>query len=326
MNPRLFCRERAFHKALLLTYSFDPVFFEQIVLPDLWAGRASDILVIGDKNQVHSSTQSVMAQLWHLGKRYLLAGAEHTGSFHPKVLLRLGAKDGAVMIGSGNLTSCGWGGNRELGCAWKLGPGHADSGSWLHPFLDEVISWCASDLEKDAVRRMKDVPWLGMESGHSPSPAPVLHSSGGRALAPALAQRWAGRQFSEVCIFTGSTDESGAFLRWAHRTFGIKRAVIALTPSLASFSLDKLSDLPIELRLIAAPPATRIHAKSYFFDGPEGAAALMGSPNCSAAAWLLPPDQGEISKPSSCTIRQSQKTSMMCLKSSSRRRRALRTC
>ena len=37
MNPRLFCRERSFHKALLLTYSFDPVFFEQIVLADLWA-------------------------------------------------------------------------------------------------------------------------------------------------------------------------------------------------------------------------------------------------------------------------------------------------
>ena len=52
MNPRDFCRQRTFHKALLLTYSFDPVFFEQIVLPDLWAGRTSDILVLGDGNQV----------------------------------------------------------------------------------------------------------------------------------------------------------------------------------------------------------------------------------------------------------------------------------
>ena len=48
MNPRLFCREQSYHKALLLTYSFDPIFFEQVVLPDLWAGRSSDILVLGD--------------------------------------------------------------------------------------------------------------------------------------------------------------------------------------------------------------------------------------------------------------------------------------
>lgn len=63
MNPRLFCRERAFHKALLLTYSFDPIFFEQVVLPDLWAGRASDILVLGDKNQVDASIHSAAGQL-----------------------------------------------------------------------------------------------------------------------------------------------------------------------------------------------------------------------------------------------------------------------
>ena len=293
MNPRLFCRERAFHKALLLTYSFDPVFFEQIVLPDLWAGRASDILVIGDRNQLQSATESAVGQLWHLGKRYLLAGAEHAGSFHPKVLLRLGATDGAVMIGSGNLTSCGWGGNRELGSAWRLGPNHPDNGRWLHRFLDEAIAWCASDLEKDAVRRMKDVPWLGLEpAGGSSSPPPVLYSSGDRALAPALADRWIGRQFDDVRLFTGSTDESGAFLRWAHRTFGIKRALIALTPSLASFSLDKLKDLPLELRLIPVPPTASMHAKCYFFDGPGGPAALMGSPNCSAAAWLLAPAHG----------------------------------
>lgn len=289
MNPRLFCRERTFHKALLLTYSFDPVFFEQVVLSDLWAGRTSDILVIGDGNQVKSAIQDAMGRLWHLGKKYLLGSAAHTGSFHPKVLLRLGEAEGAVMIGSGNLTSCGWGGNQELGCAWTFGPNHADKGAWLHPFLDDVISWCSSDLEKDAVRRMKDVPWLVSQSPSSSLPTPFLYSSKDRALAPALAERWRGRKFSEVQIFTGSTDEKGAFLRWAHDTFGIERAVIALTPSQASFSLDRLADLPVELRLIAMPGPMPLHAKFYFFDGPEGVGALMGSPNCSAAAWLIPP-------------------------------------
>lgn len=292
MNPRLFCRERAYHKALLLTYSFDPVFFEQVVLPDLWAGRSGDILVLGDRDQIHASTQATAGQLWHLGKHYLLAGADQTGAFHPKVLLRIGAKDGAVMVGSGNLTSSGWGGNQELATGWMLGPDHEDSGAWLYPFLDDVISWCGGDLERDAVRRMKDVPWLSITAAGTPSPSPVLHSRHGRALATALAQRWAGRKFDELRILTGSTDESGAFLRWAHATFGIKRAVIALTPAMASFRPEKLADLPMELRLIPASPSRLLHAKCYWFDGAEGLAAVMGSANCSAAAWLLPPDQG----------------------------------
>jgi hypothetical protein len=292
MNPRLFCRERSYHKALLLTYSFDPIFFEQLVLPDLWAGRSSDILVLGDKAQIDASTQTAAGQLWHLGKRYLLAGATPLGAFHPKVFLRLGPKDGLVMLGSGNVTSSGWGGNQELGSAWMVGPDHVDKGGWLHPFLDSVLSWCSGELEHGAVRRMKDVPWLSLTPAASATDSAVLHSRDGLSLAPWLAQRWAGRQFDEVKILTGSTDESGAFLRWVHSTFGVKRATVALTPSSASFVPDKLADLPLELRIVQTTRNQCMHAKFYWFDGTSGPAAVMGSANCSAAAWLLPPDQG----------------------------------
>lgn len=292
MNPRSFCRERSFHKTLLLTYSFDPVFFEQVVLPDLWAGRSSDIAVIGDREQVKSSIQLAAGQLWHLGKKYLLAGSAHAHSFHPKVILRIGETNGAIMLGSGNITSSGWGGNRELGCAWMVGPGHDDNGAWILPFLDDVTTWCANDLEREAVGRMKDVPWLALATSNPSSPASLLYSSGIKALAPTLATRWHGRQFDEVYICTGSTDEAGAFLRWAHFTFGLKHAVVAITLSSASFSLSQLADLPIELRLIPMTAARPLHAKFYFFNGQGGSAAVMGSPNCSAAAWLLPPSQG----------------------------------
>ncbi len=292
MNPRLFCRERSYHKALMLTYSFDPVFFEQVILPDLWAGRSGDILVLGDENQIAEATQAASGQLWHLGKQYLLAGARHTGAFHPKVLLRLGPKDGVIMLSSGNVTSSGWGGNQELATAWMLGPEHADKGGWLHGFLDHVLSWCDGEIEMDAVRRMKDVPWLSLTPAASDNAPPILHSWEGLALGPALAARWAGRQFDEVKILTGSTDEAGAFLRWANATFGITRATVALTPSAASLKPEKLADLPLELRVIVASTDRPLHAKLYWFEGADGPAAVMGSANCSAAAWLLPPSQG----------------------------------
>lgn len=290
MNPRLFCRERSYHKALLLTYSFDPIFFEQVVLPDLWSGRSSDILVLGDRGEIDNSIRSAVGQLWNLGKQYLLAGADVTGAFHPKVFVRLGPKDGIVMVGSGNVTSSGWGGNQELGAAWMVGPNHIDKGGWLHSFLDDVLTWSQGDLERDAVRRFKDVPWLSLTPADDSGTIPVLHSRGTRSLATELARRWSGRRFDEVKILTGSTDESGAFLRWAHATFGVTRATVALTPTSASFMTEKLADLPLELRVIAAPSDRPLHAKFYWFEGADGPTAVMGSANCSAAAWLHAPE------------------------------------
>ena len=289
MNPRLFCREPAYHKALLLTYSFDPIFFEQVVLPDLAAGRSSDILVLGDEGEIGRSFQSAAGQLWNLGKQYLLAKAHVAGAFHPKVLVRLGPKDGIVMVGSGNVTSSGWGANQELGTAWMIGPDHVDKGAWLHPFFDDVLTWCRGDLERDAIRRFRDVPWLSLTPATASESNPVLHSRGATSLSTELAQRWSGRRFDELKVLTGSTDESGAFLRWAHATFGVARATVVVTPSSASFVAEKLADLPLDIRLIEAPRDRPLHAKFYWFDGTDGAAAVMGSANCSAAAWLLTP-------------------------------------
>lgn len=292
MNPRLFCREQSFHKTLLLTYSFDPIFFEHVVLPDLWVGRSSDILVLGDRAQIELSMESAAGQLWHLGRNYLLAGANHPGAFHPKVFLRLGPKDGLVMLSSGNVTSSGWGGNQELGTAWRVGPGHPDTGGWLRSFLDVVLSWSSDGLERDAVRRMRDVPWLSHTLIAPAGESAVVYSQKGFPLGLALAQRWTGRHFDEVKIITGSTDESGAFLRWAHTTFGVKRATVVLTPTNARFALDKLADLPLELLIIPASSDRSMHAKFYWFSGPSGPAAVMGSANCSAAAWLVAPENG----------------------------------
>jgi len=173
-----------------------------------------------------------------------------------------------------------------------IGPDHPDKGGWLHQFLDDVLAWCHGDLERDAVRRIKDVPWLSLTPAASIEASPVLHSRQTSSLGSELARRWAGRRFDEVKILTGSTDESGAFLRWANATFGVTRATVALTPSSASFIPERLADLPLELRLVAAPPERPLHAKLYWFDGADGPAATMGSANCSASAWLVAPESG----------------------------------
>jgi hypothetical protein len=126
MNPREFCREKGFNSTILLTYNFDPLFFERVVLRELRAGETGDILVIADRNQIAQSSERWSGQVRELGKRYQLSAARTSGAFHPKVILRVGQHGAAVWLGSGNVTAGGWGINRELAAGWTVGPNSSD--------------------------------------------------------------------------------------------------------------------------------------------------------------------------------------------------------
>src|SRR4051812_12866385 len=120
-SPREFCRLPKAHTTILLTYNFDAIFFERVVLNDLWAGGTGDVLVVADPVQISAAVSSWGGQLKHLGRSYQLFPATTQGRFHPKVILRLSKEGGFVWVGSGNLTHGGWGGNRELCAAWEVG-------------------------------------------------------------------------------------------------------------------------------------------------------------------------------------------------------------
>lgn len=294
-SPREFCRLFGAHTSILLTYNFDALFFERVVINDLWAGATGDVLVMADPGQVAAAAETWDGQLKYLGRRYqLIPAAATTGAFHPKVILRLGAQGGYVWLGSGNVSHGGWAGNRELCAAWQVGPGHADNGAWVAGLLEQVSAWSPTAPSHDVARRASEIPWV-REAAGAPSVVPadraLLTSFGGDSLAARLRRRWAGRRFTEARILTGSTDESGAQLRWLAESFGVERATVILDQRRASFRPDKLMALPLEARVLHLP-GRPVHAKLYWLDGPDGAAALFGSANCSAAAWLPAPAEG----------------------------------
>lgn len=293
MNPREFAREPGYDLTIALTYSFDPVFFENVVLHDLRIGGSGSIVIAGDPHEVDSAITNSQLALEHLGRRYMLSPATHSnGAFHPKLMLRLGREDGQVLLGSGNLTSGGWGGNRELGTFWKIGPNHDDQGHWIISLLATIESWCSGERERDAISRAKLIPWIeNLISEESEALPPVLYSQTGSTLAQQLAARWSGRRFKKLFLATGSSDDRGAMLRWAHDTFGVTQVVLAGTPSALSLEPKRLEKLPCDVRIKAFEEGL-LHAKFYWFDGPDGPAAVFGSANCSAAAWLLDPGNG----------------------------------
>lgn len=286
MNPRSFCEERGYPWSIFVTYSFDPVFFERIPLRDVQRGGGQGSLIIADRDELDRALATPSPLLRALGRSYVLAGATAgNGAFHPKIFLRLGRSGGLAWVGTGNVTHGGWGANAELASAWRVGPEHEDQGGWIRPFLEQAAKWAATDLAHEVLQPMLGLDWV-RDAVFNPGQGPLI--SGYLTLADQLSDRWSGRRFRSMKILTGSSDRTGQMLRWAHRTFGVSEAQIVLTPSRTSFDLTGLDDLPLALEVIpsSAPP---IHAKFYWFDGDEGQAAAVGSANCSAAAWLLPP-------------------------------------
>lgn len=283
MNPRDFLREAEYPIALLTTYSFDPYFFERFVLPDLWAGGSNRVLVLADRGALRSALDSHVGDLRHLGRQYFLQPVEWPGAFHPKIFLRLGDEGGLVWVGSNNLTRGGWGGNSELGGAWKLeGDGLAGSG-WLPgllTYLESVTTGLARELLGQALR----LPWLADIPGDGRSDVLISHDE---PIGVQLGRRWAGRRFDSLKLLTGSTDSDAGFLRWASQTFGLEEIDICLTPESASFEVEALEALDPGVRIVPSKDGL-MHAKFYWFDGPDGPGVLWGSANCSRSAWRIP--------------------------------------
>ena len=294
MNPREFCREKGFNSTVLLTYNFAPIFFERVVLKELWAGETGDTLVIADRNQIAQSSERWGGQLRELGRRYQLSAARTSGSFHPKLILRVGQQGAAVWLGSGNVTAGGWGVNSELAAGWTIGPNSSDQGGWLLPLLQRVAEWGPEASQHDVIRRMIETSWIDRLAGVSESEGDkaILTSYGDLSLASQLLNRWRGRRFDQVLIYTGSSDENGAFLKWLHDNFGTRQSVVVASECNISFLKRRIDELPLDVSVKRLAGYRPIHAKFYWLTGRDGSAAIMGSANCSAAAWLNSPNRG----------------------------------
>ena len=138
---------------------------------------------------------------------------------------------------------------------------------------------------------MSDRSWIARVGAEAPI-SPIVMTSPDRALSADLALRWSGRRFTAMRVFTGSSDREGKFIRWCHDTFGVERCLVTVDPRTASFDPAVLESLPIDVEIEPAPHLPYLHAKLYWFEGPDGCAAVVGSPNCSSAAWLAAPNHG----------------------------------
>ena len=157
---RLMTGTRTCLGATFLSYTFDPTFFEEEVLSTL-LGIMSDpdeaprAFVNEATHKLQQVPVTVMVDPGHIqgGRRlpYDLLPAARERIFHPKLILILYKDLARLLVGSGNLTTGGYGGNAETGVVLTLGY-HEDAG-----LIRDVMGFLgACQLRGEAWERFRD--------------------------------------------------------------------------------------------------------------------------------------------------------------------------
>jgi succinate dehydrogenase flavin-adding protein (antitoxin of CptAB toxin-antitoxin module) len=109
-----FFEPKKYHSCVILGYSFDPVFFDEIVFPTLKRAGVVNNIVLVDYKMLEQSLIRLEENGFKRSEGYSICGIKSEGAFHPKIIQLYGEKKGLVHIGSGNPTYGGYSRNQEV--------------------------------------------------------------------------------------------------------------------------------------------------------------------------------------------------------------------
>lgn len=113
MDPLDLVSAAPWRSAAFTTYALSLSFFEAVVLDRLIRGGGQSALILADPEGVRAGLSEEGAR--RAGRDYEIEPVACVGGvFHPKLSVFAGVDDAHLLVGSGNLTFGGWGGNLEL--------------------------------------------------------------------------------------------------------------------------------------------------------------------------------------------------------------------
>jgi len=290
MNLREHISKPKYYTAILLTYNIDPLFFENIILRDLHLSNISEIIVICDKSQ-KNLLMKYADSLKSLGKKYILETANSIGRFHPKIFIKIGQDIANLSLGSSNLSPGGWGNNLELCSNIDISPDDSEGCKTISNIIREIKGYVNNENVIEIINNVFDkYNWINKSISSNNSDDVVFLTPKSKTLFDKLREKINNKRYDSLTILTGSTDANGSFLEECINSFNIKKFNIYLTPSYSRFTKQGLDKLNAEINIYNVEDKY-LHSKLYFFNGVESL-TIIGSANCSRAAWLISPDQG----------------------------------
>lgn len=286
-------------RVVILTYTFDLPFFESLLLPALLKGGATEVTVAADAAWLDERLGGWLdaGLVRDAGRRYALVGVRVPGTFHPKLILGVHADGGAVLAGSGNISTFGMATGGELF--------HVEEWTGETPIDTARQAWqicraIAARLEVDALFRTRvdglsdEAPGLIQQAD-----GPLLHNLD-EPIIDQLVRVLDGEEVRDLLFWSPFSDRRLEALETIVARLLPRSVRIALQPGISGFDGDRLRGLAADLSHVDwrypaikpgggafASPLPMIHAKGILARLASGEGVLMtGSPNLSRPALL----------------------------------------
>ena len=293
-------RTNVYHSAILTCYCFDSIFFESIYLPTLRSLGISNVVIFMDAN-IYDQLLCDGSYQYHsiATNKYTLVRQEnkYNGVFHPKVTLLFGEEEGALIVGSGNLTFSGLTNNEEV---WNVF--HVKGSESLHftllqkswKYIERTAVSASSLVQRQLDWITEQSPWIKnrkidqtvtLNSGEE---CYLLYNSPERNIIDDLNTYVGHSEIKEITVVAPFYDSKGAALLDLQKLFRPKKFKCILDTKRQSAPYDLLeheSDI-VFLKSTAVNP---LHAKIFEIQGVNETWLLSGSANAGEMALGVNP-------------------------------------
>lgn len=304
MKYRQHFMERGYHSALMTTFSFDPITFENVMLVSLAHYGTRNIGIICDTVMFNRSINdmglpSLVGRSYHVAKKSM-----PKGSFHPKIVMQLGRTEGRILIGSSNLTAAGMSGNLEACSLLRYNQENQYTSGIFRAVFDYIEAH--SDPRDEAMagvleRALRHTPWL--RKAHADPEARMengerlrLIVEGPMPVARQLSDFIGGDQIKRIVVLSPFQDPNLSGITKLRELLGAED--VLLIPDLKEQDFGTEAANAYEwLRLQSPQPLgvendRRLHAKIIIALGLEADYVLTGSANATRSGIWGNPDAG----------------------------------
>lgn len=183
LNVQEALSKQVFHNAVLTTFMFDPIFFEEYCLEQFSSlANNNNISVIVDRSTYEAVLAAPEVQRPKIANiRYLLHPVTVPRRFHPKIFLFTNRTAGRLVFGSANLTRPGLTSNAEIVDQYDFEEGKNERFRYLlcdaFEFLSKVAErWPSKTLVSNLQELHRSTPWLNDTSPAESNRLQLLHN------------------------------------------------------------------------------------------------------------------------------------------------------
>lgn len=285
---------RPFHSAIATSFAVEFAAVEEILLPQLMASGATNLLLITDERMAALALSDGSKLPIALGCDYALHSPPAAdGIFHPKIILQVGRESARAFVSSANLTAAGLAGNAEVTVEIEC----KDEDSAERAIVRSIWRYLGAIVGTEQTPARDALRWTGERAAWLEGPeGPVLqdledgsaiafvHGPGATGIADQFASFIGEAAVESLVVVSPYWDHDLRALADLAARLSPERIVLPIDSSEHEFPVDAAFAKKVTIVELSWPSRRFTHAKIFVASTAEHDHILFGSANCTVAA------------------------------------------